>query len=118
MCCRVCEFRVTVWQSYKASRNFKYGYKCVTELPEVPDIVARAYTSHRIAERVKKNDLSVTRVLWHGVYIIHRSTRYGYECPAELAEVRVRVWKPYRTSRSSGYCGTGVQTLRKFQVRV
>ena len=28
---------------------------------------------------------------------------------------RVRVWKCYRTSRSSGYCGTGIQNSQKFR---
>ena len=28
---------------------------------------------------------------------------------------RVRVWKCYRTSRSSGYCGTGIQNFQKFR---
>ena len=28
---------------------------------------------------------------------------------------RVRVWKRYRTHRSSGYCGTGVQNSQKFR---
>ena len=28
---------------------------------------------------------------------------------------RVRVWKCYRTSRSSGYCGTGMQNSQKFR---
>ena len=29
-------------------------------------------------------------------------------------KLRVRVWKCYRTHRSSGYCGTGVQNSQKF----
>ena len=36
MFCRVCGFRVRVWESYKTSRSFGYGYGCVTELTEVP----------------------------------------------------------------------------------
>ena len=37
----------------------------------------------------------------------------GYVC--RVCEFRVRVWKSYRTSRSAGYCGTGVQNLQKFR---
>ena len=43
MFCTVCGLRVRVWESYRTSRNFEYGYGSVTELPEVPGIVARAY---------------------------------------------------------------------------
>ena len=32
MFCRVCGFRVRVWESYRTSRSFGYGYGCVTEL--------------------------------------------------------------------------------------
>ena len=44
MFCRVCEFRVRVWESYKTSRSFGYGYGSVTELTEVPGIVAQGRT--------------------------------------------------------------------------
>ena len=53
MFCRVCGFRVRVWESYRTSRSFGYGYESVTELPEVPGIVARAYRSHRSSGRVQ-----------------------------------------------------------------
>ena len=59
---RVCGFRVRVWESYRTSRSFGYGYGSVTELPEVRGIVARAY-------------------------ITYRSSGYGYECPTQLTEV-------------------------------
>ena len=36
MFCRVCGFRVRVWESYRASRSFGCGYGSVTELTEVP----------------------------------------------------------------------------------
>ena len=45
--CRVCGFRVRVWESYRTSRSFGYGCESVTELPEVLGIVARAYRTHR-----------------------------------------------------------------------
>ena len=53
MFCRVCVFRVREWESYRTSRSFGYGYGSVTELTEVPGIVARAYRTHRNSERVK-----------------------------------------------------------------
>ena len=54
MFCRVCGFRVRVWESYRTSRSFGYGYESVTELPEVAGIVARAYRTHRTSGRVRK----------------------------------------------------------------
>ena len=90
MFCRVCGFRVRVWDSYETSRSFGYGYGIVTELPKVTGIVARAYITYINSGRVQKV-LYAPRVLWHGVYRTHRSPRYGYECPTELTEVRVRV---------------------------
>ena len=53
MFCRVCGFRVRVWESYRTYRSFRYGYESVTELPEVPGIVARAYRTHRSSGRVQ-----------------------------------------------------------------
>ena len=32
---------------------FRYGYRCLTKLPEVPGIVAQAYRTHRSSERVQ-----------------------------------------------------------------
>ena len=54
MFCRVCGFRVRVWESYRTSRSFGYGYGSVPELTEVPGIVARAYRTHRSSEHVQK----------------------------------------------------------------
>ena len=53
MFCRVCGFRVRVWESYRTSRSFGNGYGSVTELTEVPGIVARAYRTHRSSGRVQ-----------------------------------------------------------------
>ena len=39
MLCRVCGFRVRVWESYRTSRILGYGYESVTGLPEVPGTV-------------------------------------------------------------------------------
>ena len=54
MFCRVCGFRVRVWESYRTSTSFGYGYESVTELPEVPGIAARAYRTYRSSGRVQK----------------------------------------------------------------
>ena len=54
MFCRVCGFRVRVWESYRTSRSFGYWYENVTEPPEVPGIVARAYRTHGSTGRVRK----------------------------------------------------------------
>ena len=65
MFCRVCAFRVRVWESYRTSRSFGYGYGSVTELTQVPGIVARSCSTHRIFGRVQ-NAVPVPRLLWHG----------------------------------------------------
>ena len=54
MFCRVCGVCVRVWESYRTSRRFGYGYESVPEVPEVPGIVARAYRNHRSSGRVQK----------------------------------------------------------------
>ena len=73
MFCRVCGLRVRVWESYRASRSFGYGYESVTELPVVPGIVTRAYRTHTSSGRVRK--------------LLHPYPRYcGTGC-TELAEV-------------------------------
>ena len=54
MFCRVCGFRVRVWESYRASRSFEYGYGSVTKLTERPGIVAQAYRTHRSSRRAQK----------------------------------------------------------------
>ena len=54
MFCKVCGFRARVWKSYRTSRSYGYGYGSVTELTEVPGIVARAYRNHRSSGQVHK----------------------------------------------------------------
>ena len=51
---RVRGFRVRAWEFYRTSRSFGYGYGIVTELTEVPGIVARAYRTHISSGRVQK----------------------------------------------------------------
>ena len=47
------KFRVRVWVSCRTSRSSGYGHGSLTELPEVPGIVAQAYRTHRSSERVQ-----------------------------------------------------------------
>ena len=51
MFCRVCGIRVRVWESFRTYKRFGYGYGSVTELTEVPGIVARAYITYRSSRR-------------------------------------------------------------------
>ena len=87
-------------QSYRSHRSsglgfggltelteFRVRYGSVTELTEVPGIVARAYRTHIRY----KNDIPVPRVLVALAYRTSRSSGYGYECPTELTEVLCRV---------------------------
>ena len=52
MFCRVCGFRVRVWESYRTSRSFGYGYGSLTELTEVPGIVVRTHRTCRSSGQV------------------------------------------------------------------
>ena len=46
-------FRVRVRGSYRTFRSSGYGYGSLTELPELPGIVAQAYRTHTSSERVQ-----------------------------------------------------------------
>ena len=103
--CRVCGFRVRVWESYRTSGSFGYGYGSVTELTEVTGNVARSHRTHReVPGGYKKCRTRTPGIVARDV----QNSR----------KLRVRVWKSCRTSRSSGYCGTGVQNLQKFRAGV
>ena len=110
MFCRVCGIRVRVWESYRTSRSFGYGYGSVTELTEVPDIVARAYITHRSSRRVQtcctRTPGIVKRVVQNSQKFRVRVWKYY-----RTSRSRARVRKCYRSSRSFGYCGTGIQNL-------
>ena len=119
MICRVCGFRVRVWKSFRTSRSRGYGYESVYGTSRSSGYWSTGVqNSHKFRAGTKGALPPVRRVLWHGVYWTHTSSGYGFDCPTELTEVRVRVWKSYRTSRSSEYCGMGVHNLQKFRVRV
>ena len=87
MLCRACGFRVRVWESYRTSRSFGYWHGSVTELTEVPGIVARAYRTHRSSGRVQKMLYLYPGYCGTGAYRTHRRSGYGHECPTELTEV-------------------------------
>ena len=123
---RGCGFQVRVWGSYRTSRSFGYGYGSVTELPEVPGIVAQAYRTNRSCGRVQNvvypypgycgaglTELTEVpgtgvkvlqnsqhfRVLWHGrTKLPEVRGRYKHALPVP----RVFVAPAYRTSRSYG----------------
>ena len=86
MFCRVCGFRVRVWESYRTTRSFGYGHGFVTELTEVPGVVARAYRTYRSSGQVQKCCTRTSGILArsHRSYI---SCGYGYEFRTELTEV-------------------------------
>ena len=99
MFCRVCGFRVRVWESYTTSRSFGYGYESVTELSEVPGIVARAYRTHRSSGRVQKmlypypgycgtGCAELTEVPHTNINVPQNPQKfgYGYESLTELPE--------------------------------
>ena len=103
-------------------RSSGYGYENLTELTQVPGIVARAYITLRSSGRAK-DAVPVPRVFWHGAYRNHRSSGYGYESLTELPELPgivgtdvqnlqklragIKMLYPY-----PGYCGTVVQILQ------
>ena len=64
-------------------QKFRVRYGGVTELTEVPGIVARAYRTH--INYI--NDIPVPRVFVALAYRTSRSSGYGYECRTELSEV-------------------------------
>ena len=114
--CRVCGFRVRVWESYRTSKSFGYGYGSVTELTEVPGIVARAYRTHRSSGYGCECATELTEVPGTGMKVLQNFQKYRalWHGPTELTEVpgryknavpvpRVFVARAYRAYRSSGY---------------
>ena len=109
------KFRVRVWKCYRTHRSSRY---CGTGVNNSQKFRAGA-----------KHAVPVPRGVWNGSYITYRSSGYGYESLTELPEVPGIVVRAYRTYGSSGQvwkcctrtpciCGTGVQNLPKFRVRV
>ena len=77
-------------------QKFRVRYGSVTELIEVPGIVARAYRTHICYN----NNVPVPRVFVALAYRISRSSGYEYECRTELPEVPVFVYEcPYNSQR-------------------
>ena len=65
-------------------QKFRVRYGSVTELTEVPGIVARAYRTHK---RYENDTISAPRVFVALAYRTSRSSGYGYECHTEPSEV-------------------------------
>ena len=58
--------RVRVWGSYRTSRSSGYGYGSRTKLPEVPGIVAQAFSNSQKFRAGTKHAVPLPRVMWHG----------------------------------------------------
>ena len=96
-----------VWESYRTSRTFGYGYESVTELPEVPGIVTRGVqTSQKFRVRVCMS------------YRTNRSSGSGMKVLTELQEVPGIVARANRTYRVPGTGMNVLQNLQKFRLRV
>ena len=89
MFCRVCGFRVRVWESYRTSRSFGYQYESATKLPEFRGIVARAYKNHRGSGRVRNvlypypgycgtECTELTEVPGTGMNVLQNYQKFGY----------------------------------------
>ena len=100
MFCRVCGFRVRVWEFYRTSSSFGYGCGSVTELTEVSGIVARACRTHRSCGRVQKvpypypgycgtGSTELTEVPGTGMRVLHnfQKFRVSWHGRTELTEV-------------------------------
>ena len=116
--CRVCGFRVRVWGSYRTSRIFGYGYGSVTELPEAPGIVAEAYKTSRSSGRVQNKLYPYPGYCREGRIELPEVPGTGMNVVQNFQKFRVRVWKSYKTSRTSGYRGTGVHNSQKFRAGI
>ena len=99
--CRVCAFPVMVWQSYRTFRSTGTGMEVLQNSQGSGYCGTGAQNSHKFRAGTK-NAVPVPRILWHGAYITHRSSGYGYESLTELPEVPGIVARVYRTYRSSG----------------
>ena len=79
-------------------QKFGYGYGSVTELAEVPGIVARSYRTHRNSGRAKKMLYPYPRYCGTGRAELTEVPGTGMKVP----EFPGIVARAYRTYRSSG----------------
>ena len=98
------KFRVRVWMSYRTYRSSGLGYKTLTELTEVPGIVARAYRTHRSSGHVQTRCTGTPGIVKRGVQNLQKFS-VGYEGRTELTEVPGTGIKPLQNSQkfSVGY---------------
>ena len=105
-------------------RSSDHWYGSVTELTEVPGIVAQACNSQKFRVRYRKVVPAPTGIVAQA-YRTHRRSRYGYERHTEHTEVPGTGTEVLQNSQKfrvgmemlypyPGYCGTGVQNLQKF----
>ena len=91
-------------QSYRSHRIFGEGYEDLTEVPEVPGIVALPYRNHRSSERVQNIMYLYPRCCGHGRTGLPEVPGTGLNVVQELPKVP----------------GTGMnalQNLQRFSVR-
>ena len=112
MFCRVCGFRVRVWEAYRTSRSVGYGYGSVAELTEVPGIVERAYRTHKSSGRLQNVLYPYPGYLWYESYRTHRNSGYWCESLTELTEVPGAGMKNLTELPEVPDIGTGVQNLQ------
>ena len=79
------KFRVRVWGSYRTYRSSGYGYGSVTEITDVPGIVARAHRTHTSPGQVQKYSTRTPDIVARA-YRTYRSSGYEYEGRTELTE--------------------------------
>ena len=66
-------------------------YESLTELPEVSGTGMEVLQNSQKFREGTENAVPAPRVLWHGKYRTHRSSRYGYERHTNSQKFRVRV---------------------------
>ena len=103
MFCRVCGLPVRVWEAYRTSKSFGYGYGSVTEVTEVPGIVERAYRTHRSFGRVQNMLYPCSGYCGMGRTELTEISGTGIKVLLNFQKFRLLVSKSHRTSRSSDY---------------
>ena len=91
------------------------GYGSLTELPEVSGTGRKCSRTHRSSGRVQKMLYPYPGYCGTGRTELTEVQGTGMNNLQNSPKFRVGVRKSYRTSRSSGYCGTGAQNLRVFR---
>ena len=116
MFCRVCGFRGREWESCRTYRTSRFGINChITHRSSSRYCGTGIQNSQKFRVGYRKA-VPLPRVLWHRRTEPTEDPGTGMNVTQNLHKFRVRVRKCYRTHRSSGHCGTGVQNSQKFRV--